>query len=137
MKPEYCADVIAIYQNQLVLIERYTFPQGIALPGGRRDLINEKGTLESPLEAALREFKEETGLEFHLGGELGTYDEPNRDPRGPKTSTVLYGTATGTIQNEKGKTKVFLHEPTKIDELEQQFVFDHYQILQDYFKKNS
>ena len=86
---EYCSDVIALYQNKLVLIERLETIKGIALPGGRRDLID--GELEDVASCAIREFQEETGLTLIIGGELGTYDKPGRDPRGPKISDTVYG----------------------------------------------
>ncbi len=129
-KLEYCADVIATYGQNIVLVERLREPKGWALPGGRRDMIDE--VLEDPLNCAIREFSEETGLAFHVSAILGTYDAANRDPRGPKISTVFYGAASGTIHDEIGKTKVFLLDPAEIWERRDRFVFDHYQILMDW-----
>jgi len=59
----------------IVLIERKNEPQGLALPGGFID------TGESVEHAAIREMKEETGLDVKLLGILGVYSDPNRDPR--------------------------------------------------------
>lgn len=130
MTLEYCADAIALYQEKLVLVERLKEPRGYALPGGRRDPIN--GSLEDVAICAIREFEEETGLTLMIEGELGTYDALNRDPRGPKISTVVYGRAYGNIRNEIGKTRVFLMEPHEIDQYKDQFVFDHYRMIQDW-----
>src|SRR3989338_2852474 len=132
MIQEYCADVIALYHNKIVLVERLTFPKGYALPGGRRDLIN--GKLENVISCAIRELKEETGLSIIIDGTLGTYDALGRDPRGPKVSTFVYGKACGEIKDEKGKTKVLLLEINEIDRYKDCFAFDHYSILQDWKK---
>ena len=79
---ENCADMIAMYNGKLVIIERLSFPMGLAFPGGRLD------PGESLEECAVREFKEETGLEFRIGYQLGTYSDPDRDPRSHTISTV-------------------------------------------------
>jgi len=123
---EYCADAIALYQGKLVLVERLKEPLGYALPGGRYD------RLESAVDCAVREFKEETGLILFIEGMVGTYDTPGRDPRGPKVSTVVYGTANGKMRDEEGKTRVFLLEPGRVDQYEKQFAFDHYTIIKDW-----
>lgn len=133
MKIEYCTDVIATYNNNIVLIERLTFPLGLALPGGRRDMI--EGKLEEVIDCGLREFEEETGLSLIVDGVLGIYDSNNRDPRGEKISTVIYGNAYGKIRNEAQKTKVLLMSYEQIERYKQKFVFDHYQILRDYKNK--
>lgn len=132
MKTEYCADVIAMFQNRLVLVERLKFPEGYALPGGRRDQIG--GKLETVRDCAIREFCEETGLTLVIEGGLGTYDAPGRDPRGPKISTVVYGRAEGTMRDEIGKTRVFLMDLCDVSKNEYKFVFDHYQIIGDWLR---
>ncbi|MFH1638350.1 MAG: NUDIX hydrolase [Candidatus Woesearchaeota archaeon] len=126
MKTEYCADIIALYGSKLVMIERLSFPTGYALPGGRM----EKG--ESVEDCAKREFKEETGLELKIEGILGKYDAPNRDPRGPKISTAVYGSAEGEMKDEPGKTRVFLMGIDEVDGNSEKFAFDHYQIIRDW-----
>lgn len=132
MNLEYCADAIALYENKLVLVERLNFPKGIALPGGRRDYV--KGKLEDIAVCAVREFEEETGLRLTIEGTLGTYAAPDRDPRGPKISTVVYGKATGEIRNEEGKTSVMLMRIEDIEKNKDRFAFDHYKILQDWLR---
>ena len=60
----------------IVLVERKNPPLGWALPGG----FVEYG--ESCEAAAVREAKEETGLDVVLTGLVGVYSDPARDPRG-------------------------------------------------------
>ena len=132
MKLEYCADAAALYQSKLVLVERLSYPLGYALPGGRRDQID--GKLEEPATCAIREFEEETGLVLIIEGEVGIYDTPRRDPRGPKISTVIYGYASGEIRNEPNKTRVILVDPLEVDQYQNMFAFDHYQIIKDWQK---
>ncbi|MBI2573724.1 NUDIX hydrolase [Candidatus Woesearchaeota archaeon] len=138
---EYCADVIALYQDKIVCIERLNYPSGYALPGGRREYLSGlsglKLKLESVEECALREFRKETGLELVITGELGIYDSPDRDPRGPKISTAVYGSASGSIKDEAGKTRVMLLGLDEIKIEKNKFVFDHYQIMQDYMRLTS
>lgn len=132
MKLEYCADAIALYDNKLVLVERLNFPKGLAIPGGRRDYID--GRLEPVEVCAVREFFEETGLNLVIERTIGTYDAPNRDPRGPKISTVVCDKANGAIKNEVGKTKVVLIDIAEIEQNKDKFVFDHYTILKDWLQ---
>ena len=130
MQFEYCADAVAVYQGKVVLVERLSFPFGLAIPGGRRDSID--GLLEEASGCAVREMYEETGLDLLIEGKVGRYDAVERDPRGPKESEVFYGTAEGVVKNEEGKTKVVLVDPSEIDIYKDQFAFDHYQVLKDW-----
>ena len=93
----YCKKDISKYDNPfptadcviydealgIVLIERKNEPHGLALPGGFID------TGETAEHAAIREMKEETGLDVKLIGILGVYSDPNRDPRS-HTLTITY-----------------------------------------------
>lgn len=80
------ADVV-IYDDTrgIVLIRRGTPPLGMALPGG----FIEEG--ESAEHAAVREMKEETGLDVKLEGVLGVYSWPLRDMRCHTLTTVFVG----------------------------------------------
>ena len=60
----------------IVLVERKNPPPGWALPGGFVDYG------ESCEAAAVREAREETGLDVVLTGLVGVYSDPARDPRG-------------------------------------------------------
>lgn len=126
---EYCADVVATYNGKVVLVERQTAPYGLALPGGRMEMG------ENSIECGVREFREETGLHLVVESILGTYDAPERDPRGRKISTVLTGIASGSMAHEAGKTKVVLMDVSDIEANKDRFAFDHYTILRDWMTK--
>jgi len=125
-KIECCADVIAFHKGKLVVVGRLSFPEGLALVGGRLD------PNESLEQCAVREFKEETGLDLRIDSQFRTYSDPNRDPRGQKVSTVFIGKATGKIKDEKGKTIVRLIDLEDFKKFEKDFVFDHSLILKDF-----
>ena len=74
----HAVDLVIIAGDKLLLIQRLFGPFGYALPGG----MVEKG--EKPEEAALRELKEETGLQLSKGDlhYIGKFDKEGRDPRG-------------------------------------------------------
>ncbi|MFC1623026.1 NUDIX domain-containing protein [Patescibacteria group bacterium] len=127
---EYCADIIATYKEKFVIIKRLSFPEGLALPGGRK----EQG--EKFEQCAHREFQEETGLSLLIEKTLGIYDDPDRDPRGRKISTVFIGKANGETQNETGKTQVLLMTKEEVLARKEEFVFDHYQIFCDSLEDN-
>lgn len=86
----YTADIIVTTDDgSIALIERDWAPyEGRwALPGGHVD------PGETALQAAVRELAEETGLHVPAGDlrEIGTFDRPDRDPRG-RYVTVAYST---------------------------------------------
>lgn len=74
--PLLAVDVVIVYDDEsLVAIERKYPPLGLALPGGFVD-IGETTTV-----AAVREAKEETGLDVGIVELVGVFDKPTRDPR--------------------------------------------------------
>lgn len=110
--------------SRIVLIERKNEPLGWALPGGFVDY-------GEPLPvAARREAKEETGLDVELLEQFHTYSDPARDARLHTISTVFLGRAAGqpTGADDAARAAVFGR-----DELPEVIVFDHRQILEDYF----
>lgn len=125
-KIESCVDMMGIRKGKLVVIERLSEPKGLALPGGRLEMD------ESLEESAVREFKEETGLDFTLEGQFKTYSDPDRDPRGRKVSTLFIGKAEGETRDEEGKTRVLLIDLKDFGKLKDKFVFDHAKMLKDY-----
>jgi len=76
--PLLAADAVILCGGRIVLIRRSNPPfQGCyALPGG---FVEVGETVEA---AAVREAREETGLDVELLGLVGIYSDPARDPRG-------------------------------------------------------
>ena len=118
-------DIIIEVEDGIVLIERKNPPHGWAIPGG---FVDYGETVEN---AAVREAKEETGLDVTLTGLLGVYSDPQRDPRHHTLSTVFVASAAGTPagQDDALDAAVFTQE-----DLPSNLVFDHREILEDYFK---
>ena len=106
----------------IVLIERRNPPAGHALPGGFVDVGE---TVEA---AAVREAREETGLDVTLKRLLGVYSDPARDPRGHTVSVVYVGEAPGEPQARDDAAKVIVADAANAPPL----AFDHARILADY-----
>lgn len=106
----------------IVLVERRSPPPGCALPGGFVDVGE---TVEA---AAVREAREETGLQVRLTRLLGVYSEPTRDPRGHTVSIVYVGEARGepVAGDDAGAIRVV--DPGRPPPL----AFDHARIVADY-----
>ena len=116
--------IIEVSDRGIVLIERKNPPHGWALPGGFVDYG------ESLEKAALREAKEETSLDVVLTEQFYTYSDPRRDPRHHSVSTVFIATAEGEPSGaDDAKVARLFHE----EGLPTPLVFDHAQILRDYF----
>lgn len=119
-------DIIIEYNRGIVLIKRKNPPEGWALPGG---FVDYGESLEA---AAVREAKEETGLEVELVRQFHTYSDPKRDPRHHTITTVF-------IAKAKGKGKAVAGDDAqeigifRKDNLPEQIVFDHRDIINDYF----
>ncbi|MCB1152412.1 MAG: NUDIX hydrolase [Deltaproteobacteria bacterium] len=116
--------IIELPGGKIVLIERKNEPRGYALPGGFVD----RG--ESVETAAVREAKEETGLDVTLVRQFHVYSNPDRDKRMHTASVVFIATASGEpvgADDAKHAVKV-----TR-DDLPSPVVFDHSTILADYF----
>lgn len=116
-------DIIIELEGKIVLIKRKNPPHGWALPGGFVDYG------ESLEQAALREAREETGLELHNLQLLGCYSDPARDSRMHTISTVFYGQATGTPQAADDAADLALFDPYS---LTAPLCFDHARIVSDY-----
>jgi len=118
-------DIIIEVEGGIVLIERKNPPHGWAIPGG---FIDYGETVET---AAVREAKEETGLDVTLTRLLGVYSDPARDPRHHTISTVFVAEARGrpVADDDAAEAGVFTRRT-----LPENIVFDHSEILEDYFK---
>lgn len=123
--PAPTVDVI-IYDPTLgvVLIERKFEPLGFALPGG---FIEVGETAES---AAVREAKEETGLDIVLGKLFGVYSDPKRDAR-RHTISVVYLATTENPQVVQGGDDALTATWFALDSLPT-LAFDHGEILQQF-----
>ena len=108
----------------IILIRRKNPPYGWAIPGGFVDYG------ESLEEAAVREAREETGLEVTLQGQLHTYSDPKRDPRKHTISTVFIASARGkpVAGDDALEIGIFTRE-----EIDFPLAFDHQRILSDYY----
>lgn len=125
LTPLVAVDVIIEYGAgpRIVLIERRNPPHGWALPGGFVDIGE---TVEA---AAVREAREETGLEVALTCLLGCYSDPDRDPRGHTVSLVYVASGRGEPQARDDARQLRLADP---EDPGVTLVFDHPRILADY-----
>ncbi len=124
-------DAIVKKGDKIVLVRRKYDPfKGMfALPGG----TVEKG--ENTEEAVVREVKEETNLNVKIKKKLGLYYAPNRDPRGPTTTTVFVTEFTSGIlkgQSDAIEARWFGIEEINLNNL----AFDHAKIIRDYIEQS-
>ncbi|MFQ5998757.1 MAG: NUDIX domain-containing protein [Candidatus Bathyarchaeia archaeon] len=121
------ADSIVEDENGAILfIKRKTepFKGHWGLPGG---FVKYREEVET---AAVREVKEETGIDVRLRGLHGVYSKFGRDPRGHVVTVCFVADKTGgALRTSRETTEVkFLAEiPTML-------AFDHSEILQSYLK---
>src|SRR4029077_7535622 len=108
--------------GRLVFVERKHEPLGLALPGGFVD------SGEWVADAAVREAKEETGLDVELVELFHVYSDPARDARLHTISTVFIGRASGTPRGGDDAARCFVAAP---DALPGPLVFDHARIVAD------
>lgn len=124
--PFVTVDIIIEYKGGIILIKRKNPPLGWALPGGFVDYG------ESLEEAAVREAKEETGLDVELVRQFHTYSQPDRDPRFHTITTVYIAKAVGSLAAGDDAIEAVLFSK---NELPHNIVFDHSKILDDYFNR--
>ncbi|MCL4492701.1 MAG: NUDIX hydrolase [Nitrospirae bacterium] len=117
-------DIIIEYKGGIILIKRENPPPGWAIPGGFVDYG------ESLEYAAVREAKEETGLDIRLVRQFHTYSSPDRDARFHTISTVYIAKGEGELNagDDAGEAGIFTS-----DRLPEEIAFDHRNILKDYF----
>jgi len=109
--------------GQLVFILRKNEPHGMALPGG---FVDEGEWLA---DAAVREAKEETGLDVEIVELFHVYSDPARDARQHTVSTVFVARAAGTPKAGDDAAGCIVCAP---GELPQPLVFDHATIVADF-----
>ena len=124
--PLLAADVVIANENGLIVLVKRRHPPFVdywALPGGG---VRYGETLE---QAAVREVREETGLDVRLDKLVGTYSDPERDPRGHVVCVAFLGKPVGGELKAGAETKEVKcferkHIPSKL-------AFDHKEILRD------
>ncbi len=122
--PHLTVDVIIdMGAGLMALVERKNDPAGWALPGGFVDVG------ETVEEAAIREAREETGLDIELVRQFHVYSDPRRDSRGHTASVVFVARGYGQPKAGSDAKRVeFFYDAN----LPPDIAFDHRQILRDY-----
>ena len=121
--PVPTVDIIIEHQGGIVLIERRNPPPGWALPGGFIDCG------ESAEDAAVREAKEETGLELLDLRQFHVYSDPARDPRFHTLTAVFVARGRGELRAADDAADARVFDPA---ELPERIAFDHREIIADY-----
>jgi len=116
-------DVIIEHGGGIVLIERKNPPHGWALPGGFIDYG------ESAEDAAVREAREETGLELENLRQFHVYSDPRRDCRMHTLTIVFTARGVGLPRAADDAKGIRVFRPS---ELPSSMAFDHREILDDY-----
>ena len=121
-------DIIIRIDDRIVLIERRNPPAGWALPGG---FVDYGESLEA---AAIREAREETGLELDKLRQFRAYSAPDRDPRQHNISMVFTAVGSGQLKagDDAAAVKLF-----SLSALPEPLCFDHARILRDYLAQTS
>jgi 8-oxo-dGTP diphosphatase len=130
-RPALTVDIIVLVEDEVLLIERGNEPYKgyLALPGGYVDIKDN----ERPKDAAIRELKEETGLNNLPLEYFGTYDDPHRHPNDRVISMVYVASLKKKVDVAAGDdaTNVGWFRLFDIDKMN--LAFDHKQIIQDYY----
>ena len=120
--PTPTVDIIIHKDGKILLIKRKNPPFGWALPGG---FVDEGETVE---QAAIREAKEETGLDVQLETLLYVYSDPRRDKRQHTLSIVFTASSNGTPVAADDATDLGYYSFKELPKL----AFDHAEIVADY-----
>jgi 8-oxo-dGTP diphosphatase len=125
MRPFAC-DIILVENGKILLVKRgrEPFKGEWAVPGGR---IEDNETAE---ECAIREMKEETGVDVEIIRLTGIYSDPKRDPRGIIVAAFLVRRIGGEVKagDDADEAKWFeLHSLPKL-------CTDHGKIVADAIK---
>lgn len=133
--PAIAIDLLMVYQNDILVIRRSddsdAYPGMLALPGG---FLNMDETVE---EAAVRELREETGIELSdLDVSLvGVYSKIDRDPR-QRTVGMAYAHVfpiRPSVKAGDDASECLWIEMQRVLKGEVILAFDHNAIVCDYF----
>ena len=127
-RPALTADMVVITKGstpEVLLIQRGDDPyKGCwAFPGGFMEMD------ETAEQCAIRELKEETGLELSVLHQIGAYSKVDRDPRG-RTVTVAYLAIVDSPMEVRGQDDAAKAEWWPLASLPP-LAFDHEDILND------
>ena len=122
--PMPTVDVIVDIDGRVVLVRRKNPPYGWAIPGGFIDYG------ENAEDAAVREIREETGLEITNLMQFHCYSDPDRDPRFHTITAVFTAKSVGKPVPGDDAVDIGLFTA---DDLPSPLAFDHADILNDYF----
>ena len=128
-RPVLTVDTIIKRDNGYVFVKRRNepFKDYWALPGG---IVEYGETVEG---AALREAREETGLDVNRLQLIGIYSDPSRDPRGHYITVVYVAEAAFgelKVATDAKEAKVFHKIPEKL-------AFDHEKIFESAHSEQS
>ena len=124
--PKPTVDTIIRIGEQIVLIRRRNEPIGWALPGG---FVDEGESVEA---AAVREAKEETGMDVVLSELLYVYSDPRRDPRQHTMSIVFTASwVEGKLVGMDDAMDAKWFDP---QQLPSAVAFDHREIVEDFVR---
>lgn len=131
-RPAVTADIVVITKesnSRILLIQRANEPyKGYwAFPGGFMEMN------ETTEQCAIRELKEETGLDLREMKQIGCYSGVDRDPRG-RTITVAYLASIDEPQDVQGLDDAANAEWFFINDLPK-IAFDHEIIMSDIIKQ--
>ena len=87
---------------------------------------------ETAEQCALRELKEETGLDLHSAEQIGAYSDVDRDPRGRVITIAFY--ALTTVSEVKGSDDAAKAQWFSLNDLPP-LAFDHKLIMHDAIQK--
>lgn len=121
--PLLAADAVILFEGGIVLVQRDRPPYAgsYALPGGFVEIG------ESVEAAAIREAREETGLEIELLGLVGVYSDPARDPRGHVVSAAFLALGRGRLLAGSDARAAGVYSRESLPPL----AFDHQKIISD------
>lgn len=122
----FACDMMLIKNGKVLLIKRGLEPflGQWAIPGGR---IEDGETAE---QCAIREMKEETGLDIEIEKLVGIYSDPARDPRGIIAATYLVKKTGGKLIAGSDASEYGWFDLNDLPDL----AFDHLIMIKDALK---